>query len=74
MAGRKYDFTHLTDTQLDALAKMYPKAVNTVTIRMPVYNQLRMIVECGAPLPEGVQLEILDNESQTDLLTAIKAK
>ena len=56
MSGRKYNFSHLTDKELDAIAEKYPKAVETVTIRKPVYRQLAMLAECGAPLPEGVSL------------------
>lgn len=60
MAGRKYYFKSLTADDLEKIGKMYPKAVEI--IRVPVYSQLRMIAECGAPLPEGVILELADDQ------------
>ncbi len=57
MASRKYNFSHLSEQQLDQIAAKYPKAVETVTIRRPRYRILAMLAEAGAEMPDGVHLE-----------------
>jgi len=56
MTKRKYDFSHLTDEDLDKLSAKYPKSVEIKTVRKPVYKVLAMIADCGADLPENVEL------------------
>jgi hypothetical protein len=56
MTSRKFDFSHLTPEQLDAIAVVYPDAVETVTIRKPVYRILAMLATCRVKMPDGIEL------------------
>lgn len=54
MSSRRYNFSHLSDADLNKLAEWYPDAVETV--RKPNYRVLSMLATCKARLPEGVNL------------------
>lgn len=54
MTARKYDFSHLTEKELDTIAAKFPKAVETV--RRPVYSVLAKLADCDVPMPDGIQL------------------
>jgi hypothetical protein len=52
MSQRKYNFEKMTDEQLTALAARFPKAVETITIRKPVYSVIAKLLDCGVEVPE----------------------
>lgn len=54
MSQRLYDFSHLTEQDLELIATWYPDAIQIV--RKPVYRVLAMLANCKARLPEGVSL------------------
>lgn len=56
MTSRKYSFNHLSAEQLEKIAAKYPKAVQTVTTRKPVYKVLAMLAECGVEMPDDISL------------------
>ncbi len=55
MSARKYHFAKMTDDQLATLAEKFPRAVQTVTIRKPVYSVIAKLLDCGVDVP-GIQL------------------
>lgn len=61
MAKRKYKLAELTEEQMVLLEEAYPKAVNTCVTRKLDYRICSMLVDCGAKLPDGV--ELVENES-----------
>lgn len=55
MSTRKYSFEKMTDEQLIALAEKFPRAVEVITVRKPVYSVIAKLLDCGVEVP-GVQL------------------
>lgn len=55
MAKRKYRFKKMTPEQLTELGEKFPRAVQTITTRRPVYSVIAKLLDCGVEVP-GLEL------------------
>lgn len=72
MSRRKFSISHLTDEQIAALAEAYPTAVETITIRKPVYKICAMLAQCKVPLPAGISFEAESKEEPIPDMLKVK--
>jgi hypothetical protein len=56
MSVRRYSIEKLSQEQLTVLAEKFPRAVETVTTRKPVYTVIAKLLDCGVEVP-GVVLK-----------------
>jgi hypothetical protein len=56
MSARKYSWNELTEAQLDELSAKYPFAVETITIRKPIYKIVSMLLDSKVAVP-GITLK-----------------
>lgn len=63
MSKRKYRFKKMSQEQLETLGEKFPKAVQTITTRKPVYSMLAKLCDCGVEVPG---LEMADDAQKGD--------
>lgn len=75
MSVRKYNIEKMTPEELADLEAKFPRAVQTVTIRKPVYNVIAKLLDCGVDVP-GVRLvdHAGDDNDMIDDVVALQNK